>query len=245
MCCFSGPVHVAQTRIFARALGHGRQALVYAMEFEAAADVAMILPLPTPPGSAEDDVGFVDLSEYPELFEDLQKGFPLPAAVRSFGGPAPQFLSLLEVKQVGAFEASFVPSPGDFDRIDPRFQLPPSLVEAFPAYGDYGFAVFQLRGGEGREKVHPMAFTFPRRDPDALFFPTVHVHDGVAHPEAHFDHQLYCQWPHALSAPWWKTGLPAEHHVDVGRALGLVDGGLPVASMALHGTQPNDDTWVR
>jgi hypothetical protein len=38
-----------------------------------------------------------------------------------------------------------------------------------------------------------MAFTFPTRHPDHLFFPTVHIHDGQVHPEEDFDHALYCQ----------------------------------------------------
>ncbi|MBS2019307.1 MAG: hypothetical protein JST00_40965 [Deltaproteobacteria bacterium] len=245
MCCFSGPVRfVGQTHIFARALGHGRQALVYGMTVEAEADVAMILPLPVPPGTAEDDVSFVDLSEYPELFDDLQRAFPPPAA--AFGAPAarPAAKPLLSVKKVGAFEASFVPSIDDFERLDPRFQLPDSLVGTFPGYADHGFAVFQLAGG-ARAHVHPMAFTFPRRDPAALFFPTVHVHDGVAHPTASFDHQLYCQWSHPLPELWWRPGPPASHHVDVGRALGLVDGDQPIATLTLIGERPNEDVWIR
>lgn len=244
MCCFSGPVRfVGQTQIFARALGHGRQALVYGMTVEAEADVAMILPLPVPPGAAEDDVSFVDLSEYPELFQDVARGFPAPAA---FGAPRspPVPQALLSVKQVGAFEASFVPGVEDFARLDPRFRLPETLISAFPGYADYGFAVFQLRAGP-RSAVHPMAFTFPRRETDALFFPTVHVHDGEAHPTAAFDHQLYCQWPHALPSPWWRPGPPASQHVDVGRALGLVDGDQPVAGLTLIGDRPNEDVWLR
>ncbi len=61
MCCFSGKVDVvADTNIFARAAKDDRQFLVYSMSFKSAADIAMILPIPTPKASAEDAVKFRD-----------------------------------------------------------------------------------------------------------------------------------------------------------------------------------------
>ena len=72
----------------------------------------------------------------------------------------------------------------DWDRLDERFRIPPSIFDALPAYRDFGFAVFKLQV-TGRESesglfpekpatktFHPMAFEFPRADPDRLFFPT-------------------------------------------------------------------------
>ena len=35
-------------------------------------------------------------------------------------------------------------------------------------------------------EIHPMAFEFPTRHPDKLFFPTNHVHDGALHDKAVF-----------------------------------------------------------
>ena len=53
MCCFSRPVpYVSGTKIFARATEDDRQALVYSMSVAAAEELAMILPLPVPPGPA-------------------------------------------------------------------------------------------------------------------------------------------------------------------------------------------------
>lgn len=104
-------------------------------------------------------------------------------------------------KNVGDYEASFVPSQADFERLDPRFCLPPSVWSQLSLYADWGFAVFKLslnppptqlsaldlriiaerkRDGKPpfpprRRDIHPMAFRFPRRDPSRLFFPTVHV----------------------------------------------------------------------
>src|SRR5437870_1571950 len=75
MCIFSGPVsYVGGTRIFARS-ERGRQFLVYSMQYGAASDVAMVLPLPVPPRLAEDAVSFVNLERYPGFFMDMVKGF--------------------------------------------------------------------------------------------------------------------------------------------------------------------------
>lgn len=77
MCCFSRPVtSVSSTQIFASADGAARQFLVYSMVYQAAEDLAMVLPLPVPAGSPEDAVRFIDLHGYPSFFEDLHAGFP-------------------------------------------------------------------------------------------------------------------------------------------------------------------------
>lgn len=234
MCIFSGTVDlVAGTQIFARALPSGEQLLAYQMDFAAADDVAMILPLPVPAGVGDDALTFIDLSDYPSFFHDLQRAFPAPLAR---GGFAPQSLaSALPVHEVGDFVASFVPRPEDFVRLDPRFRLPPSLLESFAWYGDWGFAVFELaskasrpgllerlrgRREVSRQSVHPMAFRFPRRDPREVFFPTVHVHDGTVPDQAEFDHALFVQG--AAPQEEWRSVdslaiVRAENHGMVDR----------------------------
>ena len=188
MCIFSRPVgHVAATRIFARSLPDGSQALAYSMNVELGEPTAMILPLPIPPGSGEDAIRFVDLSGYPTFFEDVSKAFPAPAPAlgRMLAAQAAP-VRTLKVHKVGSFVASFVPSLNDFSRLDECFRLPASVASKLP-YEDWGFAVFQLEdkrgllGGAKRQTIHPMAFVFPRRDPRTLFFPTKHVHDGAVH----------------------------------------------------------------
>ena len=260
MCCFSRPVaHVSATKIFARPLAGGAQHLVYEMSFAAAGDLAMILPLPVPPRPPEDAVRFIDLAGYPRFFEDLARAFPvrMAAPARSAGllSAVVPARPKLKVHSVGLFEASFVPTLDDFDRLDPRFRLAPEVWDALPNYRDWGFAVFKLErarvgllgrllGREGAPRgVHPMAFTFPRRDPRTIYFPTVHVHDGEVRPTAEFDHTLYCQ-PDALVAEtfgWTKSDAPLDERVDVDRARGIVDGARPGFQMELHGTYPNTD----
>jgi len=253
MCCFSGTVeHVEGTRIFARAVDATRQALVYSMTIAAKEPVAMILPLPIALPARESDVEFINLEGYPKFFEDLERGFPVPGAARSFGPPLGS-AAPLAVQRVGSFVASFVPEPADFARLDPRFRMPPTVFDRVPLYRDYGFAVFQLH--DPNATIHPMAFTFPRRNRSQLFFPTVHVHDGALHDTAHFDHALYMQLhepplpPHEALAGddriarrgWYPTMSAAAEFMDVPRALGLIDAAAPVRVRRLQGKQPNED----
>ena len=151
----------------------------------------MILPLPVPNGTDEDALKFINLKGYGSIFSDLRSGFPTPRSAPKTLSLAAGSIAPLKVEQVGNFDASFVPSSADFDRLDPRFSIPKTTWDKIPLYADYGFAVFKLRKGE--QSTHPMAFTFPTRHPDKLFFPTVHIHDGEVHEKEEFDHELYCQ----------------------------------------------------
>src|SRR5262245_17584666 len=152
MCCFSRRVdRVADTTIFARAGGDGRQFLVYSMLLKAGEDLAMILPLPTPKASAEDAVKFISLEKYPDFFKDMAKGYPPPPQPKSdrvakSKGKSPE--PKLKVVEVGSFEASFVPTVKDFARLDERFRLPAGTWDELPAYKEFGFAVFKLKKGE-------------------------------------------------------------------------------------------------
>jgi hypothetical protein len=245
MCCFSGPVEsVSSTKIFARSAPAGRQLLAYEMSFSAKDDLAMILPIPVPPGAADDAVRFLSLKEYRDFFKDLAAGFPRPAKGDDGArkpGLAPE-AAPLPVVDVGDFEASFVPSPRDFSRLDARFRLPESAWDRLPAYRDFGFAVFKLK--KGARTAHPMAFEFPRRDPARLFFPTVHLHDGTVKEKAGFDHALYCQAAEnefLQVNDWTESPGLASGFVNVAKAQGLVAGDRHVYLLELRGERRNED----
>ena len=249
MCCFSQPVvSVSATSIFARPADEGRQFLVYSMTLNAEKELAMVLPLPVKAGTDEKGVSFVDLSGYPEFFNDLLKGFPIPAIRSSLSnrGIAPPTASAkLEVVKVGNFEASFVPTLNDFFRLDERFRISDAAWKQLPDYRDYGFAVFKLKSGDA--KIHPMAFSFPRKDPKTLFFPTVHIHDGKVHTKAKFDHALYCQ-PSELERPtihdWQESDSDARRFMKMDKTKGLILADQHCYQKKLHGMLPNRDTLV-
>ena len=247
MCCFSKPVSVVKsTRIFARAADEGRQFLVYSMFIKAKENLAMILPIPVKQGSGEKAVDFINLKEYPNFFDDLETGFIVPT--KSEGGlialPASAAARTLEVVQVGDFEASYVPTVEDFSRLDARFRLPSATWSKLPEYQSYGFAVFKLK--EGAMNVHPMAFSFPRRDTSTLFFPTVHIHDGKVHARATFDHELYCQpfrgdYP-TFGGQWKESNGPAGHFMQVDKSKGIIEGEEHCYKREMKGLLANKDT---
>jgi hypothetical protein len=263
MCIFSSEVEsVSKTEIFARRSGTDKQFLVYKMNYQANSELAMILPLPIPPASPENAVQFIDLSGYPEFFEDMNEGFEIFDIDRgSKGMSRGMSMSMLVVEQVGVFEASFVPSLQDFDRLDPRFCLPENTWRSLPQYQDYGFAVFKLK--PGHFGVHPMAFEFPI-DPHrfgfpTVFFPTVHVHSGQVEPLANFDHALYLQSQNRVtsmsddrvsptwnvSQSWSREEFPAHKFVEISKTKGIVDGKMAIQRTLVKGQYPNLDVFVK
>ena len=254
MCIFSQPIEiVSDTHIYGRVAG-GQQFVAYEMKLASATDTAMVLPVPVLAGSGEEALRFISLESYPKLFEDLDDLFPadLPSAMLMEPPAVAVAAPVLEVHRVGSFEASFVPTVADFSRLDERFRLPAQVWEALPAVHDGGFAVFKLVARD-ESKIHPMAFVYPTRWPDRVVFPTIHVHDGVVHESAHFDHRLFCQLGdfdsdvalngHAIeSLPKWAQSPAAlRTEVDVNRAGELVDGDQRCYRLVMHGTYRNED----
>lgn len=247
MCCFSGKVEsVKNTRIFARMGEHGNQVVIYSMSLNSKQDVAMVLPLPVTPGGGEDAVKFFSFEKYHDLFDDLEKGFPVPESggksLRS-DGPRPANQSL-KVVSVGAFDASYVPSIADFSRLDARFTLPPQTWEKLPGYKKFGFAVFKLKAGQST--VHPMAFSFPSAMPEKIFFPTVHIHDGEVHKEAEFDHTLYAQArdENKFVRNWQESPALALQFTKQGRTHGMIRPNQHVYRRFMVGKFKNEDVLL-
>ena len=203
----------------------------------------MVLPIPSDRRKGEKAVTFVDLSKYPSFFGDLRNGFlEEPQAVGFGAGARSMEGTRLEVVSVGSFDASFVPSPDDFDRLDERFRLPSGTWEKLGNYARCGFVVFKLRSGNAR--VHPMAFKFATAQPESLFFPTVHVHDGKVHARANFDHDLYCQVSRTgvrALASWEESELPASRFMKLSQAKGLILRDRHVFRHGIYGQQANKD----
>lgn len=257
MCCFSKPVRfVGGTRIFARRVDPAHQLLVYAMDVEFDEPLAMVLPIPVPEGVGEHDVRFLDLSKDPDFFPQLASAFPAMWQAASRGGPPAKRSAAptLVVHEVGMYVASFVPTVADFSRLDPRFRLPRGVIEGLGVAADHGFAVFQLapktkgllfKKAE-RQTIHPMAFVFPTRDAEGLFFPTLHVHDGTVPERASFDHSLYCQAEGLLGATlaWQRSEGPLGQHVRSPSAGTLVAADRGGFQQMLHGSLPNRDVFL-
>ncbi len=203
----------------------------------------MILPLPVPKQAAKDAVQFINLDSYPDFFTDLYKAFPRPRTVSR--GLTALFSEPLEVVSVGSFEASFVPTISDFQRLDARFRLPSSIWQSLPAYQNYGFAVFKLKRGD--LTVHPMAFEFPTIEPTRLFFPTLHIHDGKVHPSAEYNHLLYCQITEEQNpffSVWDCSRDIASRHLKMEATQGIVDPDRHCYKVQIDGVYRNQDCWM-
>ena len=131
-------------------------------------------------------------------------------------------------------------------------------ADRLPVYHDFGFAVFKLKGNGfpakvdldlsvTADRVHPMAFEFPRRDLDLLYFPTVHVHDRKVHADGDFDHVLYCQPGPGMEGyleGWSMSSGPTSQFMEVAPTEGIVDALVHCWRRPLRGRRENKDTWV-
>jgi hypothetical protein len=272
MCIFSASVPLVEgTNIFARHSSESKQILVYSMTYESDQDMAMILPLPVGSHNEDTTVRFIALDNYPNFFDDMLSGFPAlmpPISKSSFEDRGRSAGKSLKVYEVGDYDASFIPTLNDFDRLDPQFKLSRELWDRLPEYKDYGFAVFKLRVRNQQQDLsltennpyadrwsrflsqpkrpHPMAFEFVTRSPDKLFFPTIHIHDGAVHKEARFDHHLYYQGDDFSITPVLgqevQSDVRASEFMDTTKAMGLVDGQARCHAIVMSGMFPNQDT---
>jgi hypothetical protein len=200
MCMFSRAViHVGKTKLYVScSKDHKRQLTVYSNQVNSPAANAMILAVPNP-----ESIEFVDLSTYPQLFNDLKRCFAAPPAARSRSLASSSKDARLVVHDVGSFRASIALSAEDLDRADPSvFTMPAGLcdlLETHYAGKGMGFVVCQLK--DGNHDYHPFAYSHNVAADDALFVPTLHYHEhpGKApssKPGADWDHEIYVAGAH-------------------------------------------------
>lgn len=247
MCIFAGSIKsVSRTNIFTR-IEDDWQVLIYEMSIDTPKENAMVLPIPIDLGQRQNGVKFYDLSKYENLFRDLKMLFPRDAPLPR--GSSRGFLSLggneLKVESIGSFEASFVPEVKDFRRLDSRFSLSQSILQSLPEYNDYSFIVFKLK--KGKFKVHPMALKFKTRNPNILYFPTVHVHDGKVRNKEKFNHVLFTQGEVKFNNGWERSfdKLISSTHKDLNeKSKGLIDLNTEVYRKVMKGEFLNKDQFL-
>jgi len=239
MCIFTNEIDgVENTRIFSRQEGR-RQAIVYDLQLSATEETAMVLPIPVAMQASESSVNFIDLSDYPDFFDEIDGVFPqwMSADLETLSSCGRRGI---KVHDVGAFNASFVPCPTDFERLDPRFRLDRSFFEQVPEYSNYGFVVFRLQPGVS--KVHPMAFWFDKDDKN-LFFPTKHMHDGIINETEEFSHTLYAQG--RLDNCDFHDKANIENQLMINKSLGLLTKEEPLYKKTVNGENKNNDIWFK
>jgi len=249
MCMMTAPAEVSDTSIYVSTDG-AQQTVLYQMKMKAEKKIAMILPIPGVLTS------WVDTSKYPKFFEDLSSSF-VPAS-RGGGGPIMLGSRALPVHKVGSYVATYVPTLDDFARVSPEFRLAPKLNLAKYGYDAPGwsFAVFAFDPECGGPE-HAIGYRFQRGadfpDADALFVPTLHVHDGErADDVAHYDHHIYCshvgeygELDH-YTKPDYDV-VPESFQASRLRSNAAAEWFNPYkccVRFTVKGNRPNSDTWL-
>eukprot|EP00003_Mantamonas_plastica_P025901 TRINITY_DN5160_c0_g2_i2.p1 TRINITY_DN5160_c0_g2~~TRINITY_DN5160_c0_g2_i2.p1 ORF type:complete len:309 (-),score=97.39 TRINITY_DN5160_c0_g2_i2:198-1124(-) len=259
MCMFNEPVvDVSGTQILvAPTTTEGQQLTVYANEVTTSDPNAMILPVPVTANQPDEDnhgIEFIDLSEYVEVFDNLaelvaftgedsddddDEGFDSSSSSRAF----------LEVKQVGSFKVSVVPTLDDFDRLNQDvFALSSTLSEVLAIHYPKGFAFVVAKFEQGG-KFHPLAYTHAMLD-GKLFTPCRHEHGNGDEKRAFYDHSIYTihtnNRDHVKDIQATETVAMEETDVDLVRwdeLTGIVKpvSGKFIKKYEVSGKQANDD----
>ncbi len=192
MCIINDPAVVSRTKILVAPDYHRlSQLTVYSNEVETnTKNNMMLLPVPNP-----ESVQFIDLSDYDDIFTDLEMHF----GSRGSRGGGLTKSAFLEVVSVGSYRATLVKTFKDLNNIDPEIfgKVSQNIKDIlFNQYhhgneNNFGYIVCKLTGGE-KFKYHPFAYTHELVKSGKLFVPTLHVHDGEnAKAEEHWDHCIY------------------------------------------------------
>jgi hypothetical protein len=246
MGIFSTPVRVASTfNFFARA-NADHQFLACNFRYEAAAAFTLFLPLPTPPETPASAVRFINLAGYDELFSDMRRGFP--DLTRDTGKLSFTDRLLEKVRDwldldTTQIEFAFFPNRTVLAEMRDSWPVSDAVWPALEPYAECGLVGLKLEAGANR--LPPVAFEFPRRDPDELTFPTAHNLPQSA--AATLRHALYAQtskrslqWRMSISAEDDRP-LRAREFVKADRTLGLIDPDQPIVSRRLVGAADNVD----
>lgn len=184
MCIINEEAKVTATQLFvAPDAKNERQITVYANNVETNSyNNMMLLPVPYP-----DTVDFIDLSDYENMFKDLEKSFH-----RVSRGLSKQSFSMslednsLAVVDVGSYKATLVPSHAQLDFIDINVfgtvndKIKEMLAKYYGENGEnnapFGYIVCKLKYGSA--KYHPFAYAHKIAD-GKLFVPTRHEHNDT------------------------------------------------------------------
>ena len=185
MCVIVGGVqHVANTKILVAPMRRGHQLTVYQNQVDMTNPTAMILPFPYGNKGAE----LIDLSGYPQIFDDLSRAFSkyeLVGVNNSYSSA-----KTIKVHQVGSYSVSIVPTIDDFDRLQHHvFSLDPNLSGIlrgkYPVHAGFIVCLMNMNA-----KFHPIAYVTRRLRSQQLFVPTYHYHGHIeTHPD--WDHEIY------------------------------------------------------
>ena len=177
MCIFNKVVErVYGTKLFVSPTADGNQFTIYENVVDLMDEEesnAMILPFPAGP------VELVDLTDFPNLFEDMDDCFPEPPKPRATLGDSGGLKSAvsapaLPVFNVGSYDVSIAETLEDVVRIDESvFTVAPNIQELLREHYETGWGFLICKFRESSKK-HPLGYVHSLRD--TLFVPTRHEH---------------------------------------------------------------------
>jgi hypothetical protein len=196
MCIISGfTSSVAKTKILVAPSEDGkRQLTVYRNNVTMNSNGSMVLPFP----NHDQNCTLVDLSNYPTLFSDLNRIFPMPLSAQSYGVKSKGYL---DVQQVGSYKACVANDVKELELVDRTvFQIDDDVLEFVKSnygQGNFGVVVCQL---DKDKSYHPFGYIHSRLTDTELFIPTMHYHKhvGFNNVSSDWDHAIYgfdCAFP--------------------------------------------------
>lgn len=206
MCIVSGEVEdISATKIFVAKLENEQQVTIYDNKIiikqqnildpsnrwvlpPGNNNVAMILPYPKGEIEIFDMKGVNDIFKpLNKLFTKHQKGSRGSYSLMTTNAYTDN--DAIEVKKVGSYDTSIVPSYEDFSRLQfDKFQLDQGITKLLEDHYkyDYGFLVCIIRSGAN---YHPIAYSHKLNN-NEFFIPTKHYHNG-SDKNPDWDHSIY------------------------------------------------------
>lgn len=148
----------------------------------------MILPVPSTKEGA--DISLVSMEGAEDLFKVLNEIYTPRARSMGLSKSKSRETFSLEVKKVGDYDVSIVPSLRDFDRLSDIFKVSENVSEILESNYSNGFSfVVAMLNKTG--SFQPLAYTHEMPRDLKMFVPTRHEHGDDEEGLPDWDHTIY------------------------------------------------------
>lgn len=203
MCIINENAHVAKTQIFVSPNHNNtEQITVYANQvMTESSNNVMILPVPNP-----NSVKFIDLSNYKNIFKDLEESYKEHTYSATNSLPMKLSRSFLPTIDIGSYRITLVPHISQIDNINPtEFAKVRPFIKSIlqKHYPNFGFIICKLRPGKETD-YHPLAYSHSIHN-NKLFVPTRHQHNHSHEPTN--NNEIF-SWKNGPQTDYWLDGTP-------------------------------------
>lgn len=253
MCIINEPAEVTQTQIFvAPSADRKSQITVYCNKVMTnSTNNVMVLPVPFP-----DTLKFIDLSDYKNMFTDLEMNFKRwEQRSLSYSANSCEDRSYLPTIDVGSYRITVSPNIPQLSKVDPnQFGRIQDHIKNIlnKHYFGYGFIICKLIPGKETE-YHPLAYSHKLLN-DMLFVPTRHQHNHTSAHSSSYHHTIgeehESDWDHDIYS--FNTAMSANNsqltdqkiHLKLDKFGGFNFGGIKsLNKYKIKGYYPNQDVY--